>query len=291
MRKLMIVAARFFLIAIGLSFTPLVFAASFDCNKARTLVEQAICSNAELSSLDEQMAMEYKEALRKTENKESIETNRKKWLATRNNCKNIKCLKAVYEDRISELRRLSGHSSYVDKLEAELGVGTSAEKRVQEQSSVSVARMPPNETQRPSIAESSTSGQETESQAIEDQKLKDFIKQMGATLVYPDSFKANPYRYKGTTIALGTVYSEMLDENTSLFLLIEGPNFAGYPIVVSGLSPKHSLGNLATVILVGQVVGSKSVPGRGATAPVLSFVALFCPHVRNNQCGDVHIIK
>jgi uncharacterized protein len=44
MRKLMVVLTRFLLIcATGLSFTSSVLAASFDCSKARTLVEQFIC--------------------------------------------------------------------------------------------------------------------------------------------------------------------------------------------------------------------------------------------------------
>jgi uncharacterized protein len=32
------------------------YAVSFDCNKAKTLVEYTICSNAELSSLDDQLS-------------------------------------------------------------------------------------------------------------------------------------------------------------------------------------------------------------------------------------------
>jgi len=106
-RKLMVVVTRFLLLcAVGLSLTLLVFAVSFDCNKAKTLVEQTICSNTELSSLDDQVAARYKEALQTTENKESVKTDQRKWLTTRNNCKEVDCLKEVYVKRISELDRL-----------------------------------------------------------------------------------------------------------------------------------------------------------------------------------------
>jgi uncharacterized protein len=38
-------------------------AASFDCGKASTKIEQMICNNQELSDLDSKMAKSYKDAL------------------------------------------------------------------------------------------------------------------------------------------------------------------------------------------------------------------------------------
>lgn len=43
-------------------FTTYVHAASFDCTKARSTMEKAICTDASLSSLDEKLAFEYKTA-------------------------------------------------------------------------------------------------------------------------------------------------------------------------------------------------------------------------------------
>ncbi len=39
------------------------FAASIDCKEAATWLEKAVCSNSELSKLDEQMAKAYNDAL------------------------------------------------------------------------------------------------------------------------------------------------------------------------------------------------------------------------------------
>ena len=51
----------FVMVLLGSSYNS--YAASFDCKKAATLVEQAICSNQKLSNLDQQLATMYKKAL------------------------------------------------------------------------------------------------------------------------------------------------------------------------------------------------------------------------------------
>ena len=53
-----------FLISIFLLIPILSYSASFDCKKARTLTEIAICSNPELSLMDEMMAFVYKDRLK-----------------------------------------------------------------------------------------------------------------------------------------------------------------------------------------------------------------------------------
>lgn len=86
--------------------TPL-YAASFDCNKATTETEKAICADPELSALDEKLAQMWGASSR---SKDEIRKQRE-WLAVRNNlqknplCKanaNL-CLGRSYEYRIIEL--------------------------------------------------------------------------------------------------------------------------------------------------------------------------------------------
>src|SRR4051794_17667809 len=88
---------------LGVAAPNVAFAVSFDCNKAKTLVEHTICSDTELSTLDDQLAGRYSEAMRTTNDKETLRADQKKWLRTRNDCKDIDCLKEAYATRISDL--------------------------------------------------------------------------------------------------------------------------------------------------------------------------------------------
>jgi uncharacterized protein YecT (DUF1311 family) len=94
-------------------FTTQANAASFDCKKASTWLEKTVCSNPELSKLDEQMAKAYQDALASLSPKGQKETReyQKRWLKeTLPNCKNdkqdisVECLKYNYKDRIKQLQ-------------------------------------------------------------------------------------------------------------------------------------------------------------------------------------------
>jgi uncharacterized protein YecT (DUF1311 family) len=81
------------------------YAASFDCKKAITLVEQAICSNQELSKLDQQLATMYKKALANSLNQAVLKDRQREWLnSERNSCQEIACIKEAYLSRLTELR-------------------------------------------------------------------------------------------------------------------------------------------------------------------------------------------
>lgn len=74
--------------------TPL-YAASFECNKATTETEKAICSDPELSALDALMGHLWREqgAVSKSQLQEQ-----KEWLDKRNLCRaDFKCLKSSYQ--------------------------------------------------------------------------------------------------------------------------------------------------------------------------------------------------
>ena len=86
--------------------------ASFDCKKAGTLVEQAICSDPLLSSLDGLLAITYKKALKNSSDNSVLRTAQRSWIKSkRNPCKNTKCLKQAYTSRISELSETVGYTA------------------------------------------------------------------------------------------------------------------------------------------------------------------------------------
>lgn len=82
--------------------------ASFDCTKASTNIEMAICGNAELGRLDEEMAILYKALLKSLDAKgrEVLRREQRYWLTERNKRyadANIDSLLSSYEMRISAL--------------------------------------------------------------------------------------------------------------------------------------------------------------------------------------------
>jgi aspartyl protease family protein len=91
-------------IVLGL-FASFSYGASFPCGKASTIVENLICDDKRLSSMDEEMADFYKEALSSADFPEQVRREQRRWLSVdRNNCRNLKCLYRAYQNRISELR-------------------------------------------------------------------------------------------------------------------------------------------------------------------------------------------
>jgi uncharacterized protein len=83
-------------------------AASFDCVKAATAVERAICANAELSALDDVAAQYYRAARSTLPGAQAcLLADQRNWLAqVRNRCADDHCLKSAYLDRLSELDKV-----------------------------------------------------------------------------------------------------------------------------------------------------------------------------------------
>jgi len=83
------------------------YSASFDCNKAKSKVEKAICGDSELSKLDEDMATAYKFALKTHPVSGYVKARQKDWLSLNGYCDRKKfneCLKANYKTRIASLQ-------------------------------------------------------------------------------------------------------------------------------------------------------------------------------------------
>lgn len=83
-------------------FSTVTAGASFDCKTAGTRVERLICSNSNLSSLDDALAEIFTTEM-ETEANPDLRSSQKAWLAVRNNCKEASCIQHQYEQRIAEL--------------------------------------------------------------------------------------------------------------------------------------------------------------------------------------------
>ncbi|BCU06759.1 lysozyme inhibitor LprI family protein [Allochromatium tepidum] len=79
---------------------------SFDCTKATTLVENAICQDSELGALDETLAEQYQAVWRATSGesaRQALKKSQRAWLAKRNQCQDRPCLVRVYRERLDAL--------------------------------------------------------------------------------------------------------------------------------------------------------------------------------------------
>lgn len=86
------------------------FGASFDCNKAASVMEKMICSNSELSQLDEKMAAAYKHALANANNSAIIKARQRDWIkSVRNQCQDAACIAQAYSRRFEQLSQLSAN--------------------------------------------------------------------------------------------------------------------------------------------------------------------------------------
>lgn len=81
--------------------TSLSHAASFDCERASTAVEKLICSDPDLSRLDSELDVRYREQL--SAGISGLVQEQRRWLAKRNACNNNACIKIQYLNRLSEV--------------------------------------------------------------------------------------------------------------------------------------------------------------------------------------------
>ena len=119
---------------ISVSFGSMAKAASFNCNKATTETEIAICSDPELSALDERLSGVYVRGRQITKNVSGsnleIQNNQIGWLNKRNQCgSETSCLLLAYQTRLEELKEfdfedllsLAKQKKQMCKDQAELG--------------------------------------------------------------------------------------------------------------------------------------------------------------------------
>ncbi|NUQ17139.1 MAG: hypothetical protein HOP95_01595 [Sphingomonas sp.] len=79
---------------------------SFDCSKARTKGEIAVCSNAGLAALDRNMAAQYGRAVQQAtpEQRALLRSTRNRFIAYRDRCPNRSCIGDAYVGRMREIR-------------------------------------------------------------------------------------------------------------------------------------------------------------------------------------------
>lgn len=79
---------------------------SFDCGKASTFSEKAICTDTLLGKLDGALAENYKYMLASDIGdgaRNDLKATQKKWLSERNKCADNQCLASAYRKRIDEV--------------------------------------------------------------------------------------------------------------------------------------------------------------------------------------------
>ena len=87
-------------------------AAGFDCSKASSFVEKTVCSDRELSNLDDLLATSYKRALSKSSDLNSLKSQQREWIKQgRDQCKDIACIRAAYSKRLAELNTLQDEAA------------------------------------------------------------------------------------------------------------------------------------------------------------------------------------
>jgi uncharacterized protein len=89
-------------ICLGLSSNS--YPASFDCAKASIQIEKTICSEKQLSKLDDLLSQVYKKAALSAANKSALKMEQRSWLKNiRNICQTAGCLENAYKERITAL--------------------------------------------------------------------------------------------------------------------------------------------------------------------------------------------
>ncbi len=85
---------------------------SFNCRYARTRSEMAVCGDAGLARLDQQMAAQFNTAYRQgtAAQREVLERSRLRFLYRRDRCRSASCIAAVYQARMSEINDIAARN-------------------------------------------------------------------------------------------------------------------------------------------------------------------------------------
>ncbi len=104
----MTIFARILLISLFSMIATATHAVSFDCQKASSFVEKAICQSSKLSNLDDELALAYQAAQDVSKDTDSLKKQQLNWLKNKRNiCQTNSCLEKAYKKRITSLSKLS----------------------------------------------------------------------------------------------------------------------------------------------------------------------------------------
>jgi uncharacterized protein len=90
-------------------FVSSAYAVSFNCQKAKTFIEKAICQNPELSELDDELGSLYQLALTDNKHPDVFKKQQLGWLKQRDTCQTIDCVKKSYKQRIATLNKYNNN--------------------------------------------------------------------------------------------------------------------------------------------------------------------------------------
>jgi uncharacterized protein YfaP (DUF2135 family) len=93
-------------------------AASFDCSKASTRAEKTICSNPELSAMDERLNQVFQKAVKEPSvNAKELQQAEQRWISKeRDRCIDTACFAAAYRKRTAQLEAMLAKSKEVMKI-------------------------------------------------------------------------------------------------------------------------------------------------------------------------------
>lgn len=75
-----------------------------DCSRPKTSIDWLLCSNDKAAMADNIMAAAFRDAFRRTEDKDALIQDQERWKhEVRDACNDIPCLMRAYQDRTSEL--------------------------------------------------------------------------------------------------------------------------------------------------------------------------------------------
>lgn len=75
-----------------------------DCSRPKTSIDWLLCSNDKAALADNMMAAAFRDAFRRTEDKDALIQDQERWKhEVRDACNDIPCLTRAYQDRTSEL--------------------------------------------------------------------------------------------------------------------------------------------------------------------------------------------
>jgi uncharacterized protein len=96
---------RALLIFVGFAVHPVCAWPITDCSKPKSPIEMLLCSNDRLSAAETLMALAFRDAFYRTEDKEKLREDQERWTRTvRDVCNDVPCLLKAYRDRTDELQ-------------------------------------------------------------------------------------------------------------------------------------------------------------------------------------------
>ncbi|MCE5244054.1 MAG: lysozyme inhibitor LprI family protein [Syntrophobacteraceae bacterium] len=94
-------------------------AAGFDCSKASTEAERLICSDQQLSALDDRLSEAWRQAWKKSADREALKKAQQEWIKNgRDVCQDVPCMQKAYETRIASLTNPEDQNSAQPQVQA-----------------------------------------------------------------------------------------------------------------------------------------------------------------------------